>query len=404
MTGLTLQHQLSGEDLFAPSKFWLEPNAGSQDDQEAVMDRLEDMGESSDKKAGRIHRDQHGQWTRAKNETPLNEVPYDSDVSMEEGNSFLSINQSSNSDNENSSANNSHMTGSSTSFMGAGLSRPPDEEIINMSLVLLLEGLCMHDPELRGKVGWYPIRKPFSVTQAGVKVMTARTDGCLQLIHPDKLDEDSPSLAILEAKADLRTKDSSPVYLQEGAEMAAWISSEPNHGLLHGSQEAGIYRRVLISQNFNQVFVTIAEYDEDYIHYITGHGTATRLSSGSPTQNLSSKQTSNKLSAKRGSPDLSDRESPDWGPSPPAREISHFQPGTTPSPKEDLSHLIQNAPVKNKGDTLDRYEYDYTKGFLVMQKFKGFKITDRKEVEELMILLVSLVRELYHGSQWNTRL
>jgi hypothetical protein len=48
--------------------------------------------------------------------------------------------------------------------------------------------------------------------------------------------------------------------------------------------------------------------------------------------------------------------------------------------------------------------YDFTRGFLVMHKFKGFKITERRDVEELMILLVSLVRELYHGSQWDTRL
>ncbi|KAL7796617.1 hypothetical protein V8C37DRAFT_352791 [Trichoderma ceciliae] len=419
--GLKLRHQLSGEDLFASSNMWLEPMAsqGNQtkaDGHHNLKEDSEEMGEDGEisrKIVTRIHRDQYGLWTRPKEEPPLNANHTSSDDESSEGQAspaglshIKPSNQiSSSSDNESSedrasSAGNSHVTGSSASFLGAGLSRPPDEEIINMSLVLLLEGLCMYDPELRGKVGWYPIRKPFSVTQAGVKAMTARTDGCLQVIQPNQLEEDSPSLAILEAKADLRTTESSSVYLQEGAEMAAWISSECNYGLLRGSQDAGKYRRVLISQNFNQVFVNIAEYDDDYVRYITGHGAgATRASSGSPTLNLSSSQAY--APHKRASSQRQDEREET-----PIRDTRQPipQPERTPSPRGgDIGHL-ENAPIKKKASKTPDSEYDYTKGFLVMNRFKGFKITEQRDVEELMILLVSLVRELYRGYQWNTQL
>ncbi|ATY60116.1 hypothetical protein A9K55_006347 [Cordyceps militaris] len=54
--------------------------------------------------------------------------------------------------------------------------------------------------------------------------------------------------------------------IQESAQMAAWISEVP---MLVGQQEKdGKYRRLLLSQDQREIFVTIATYTQEYIHYI----------------------------------------------------------------------------------------------------------------------------------------
>lgn len=73
--------------------------------------------------------------------------------------------------------------------------------------------------------------------------MTAATDGSLQQIpgpgiHP----EDTTTYANLEAKPFEWDKHRIDIRMQEGAEMAAWISSQPRRG--HFQKVNGIYRYV----------------------------------------------------------------------------------------------------------------------------------------------------------------
>ncbi len=114
----------------------------------------------------------------------------------------------------------------------------PDEALINMSLILLLQGVSTDlrkYPQYRD-YNWSILHKKFNVSQpAGPgqdegrqEVLTAKTDGCLQFSPPASTSRPE-SLAIVEVKPFRRTTSSSTtrhIQIQEGAEMAAWISSE----------------------------------------------------------------------------------------------------------------------------------------------------------------------------------
>lgn len=116
--------------------------------------------------------------------------------------------------------------------------RPIGEEEVNTSFLSLLRALCIYDPQLYKNIRWSPYRKAFSVNQPDehgrpTKIITAATDGCLQLLRDDALDEDCTTLAIVEVKARSRDKNTSRlIQMQEGAEMAAWISSQHMSGHL----------------------------------------------------------------------------------------------------------------------------------------------------------------------------
>ncbi|KAJ4329400.1 hypothetical protein N0V84_000034 [Fusarium piperis] len=154
----------------------------------------------------------------------------------------------------------------------------PDEAIINMSMVLLLQGVCMsllqtQEYEL---YDWTILHKLFTISQPdpdneGMRrnILTAKTDGCLQARHKGRDPDKGNALAIMEAKPYRRYSpedNAIAIRIQEGAEMAAWISTEARKGLLPSrSDDKTIYRRLLISQDFDQVFLTIAEFDEQYI-------------------------------------------------------------------------------------------------------------------------------------------
>lgn len=121
-----------------------------------------------------------------------------------------------------------------------------------MSLVLFLQGLFMSSkiPAFE----WSVLHKQFAVTLAGQSsggitepaytLMLAKTDGCLQAARPGLLLEDGDTLAIIEVKPYRRLESFSEarsIRVQEGAEMAAWISTECTKGLLPSTKNK-IYR------------------------------------------------------------------------------------------------------------------------------------------------------------------
>lgn len=135
----------------------------------------------------------------------------------------------------------------------------PDEAIINMSMVLLLQGVCMsllqtQEYEL---YDWTILHKLFTISQPDPgnesvrrKILTAKTDGCLHARHKGRDPDKGDALVILEAKPyrrDVPENNGTAIRIQEGAEMAAWISTEARKGLLPSrSDDKTIYRYVTI--------------------------------------------------------------------------------------------------------------------------------------------------------------
>lgn len=132
----------------------------------------------------------------------------------------------------------------------------PDEALINMTLLLLLQGVCMPllQPPSREAYGWSIVQKQFSVSYPDPdnppdrsKILTARTDGCLQVRRPGR-DANKflyDVLAIIEVKPYFRSKPDQneiAVQIQEGAEMASWISTESMKGMLPTKPGSNMYR------------------------------------------------------------------------------------------------------------------------------------------------------------------
>ncbi|PGH04300.1 hypothetical protein AJ79_07147 [Helicocarpus griseus UAMH5409] len=100
-----------------------------------------------------------------------------------------------------------------------------DEQIVNTAIILLLRGICLRMPGLEA-ARWSIERKAFHFGQHKLpkkkSLYEARTEGHFSLIDQDY----SRSLAILEVKAQVR--DDAEPWMQESAQMAAWIYDEPS--------------------------------------------------------------------------------------------------------------------------------------------------------------------------------
>ncbi|EEH11399.1 conserved hypothetical protein [Histoplasma capsulatum G186AR] len=136
-----------------------------------------------------------------------------------------------------------------------------DEQIVNTALILLLRGLCMRMPGFTN-ARWSLERKAFRIRQHKSLdkecLYEARTDGHLAFFT-----ENAPrSLAILEVKSQVR-KDAEP-WMQESAQMAAWIYDEPSTG------DRSNFRRCMISQDRHEIYIIIATYTKEYVAYLQG--------------------------------------------------------------------------------------------------------------------------------------
>ena len=119
-----------------------------------------------------------------------------------------------------SSAESSTSEWFSTSIPG-GPNKPAlkDEQIVNTALLIFLMALPLH---FDIPATWTIHRHGFIFGKGDDKVFEARVDGCLL----SKVDEKIK--AIVEVKAATRDIGLAPIRRQEGAQMAAWISSEPD--------------------------------------------------------------------------------------------------------------------------------------------------------------------------------
>ncbi|RSL50666.1 hypothetical protein CEP54_011824 [Fusarium duplospermum] len=162
-----------------------------------------------------------------------------------------------------------------------------DEQIVNTALVSFLNALTLHS-SAQGE--WSLYRMPFVVRSAdGSKVFEARVDGILR-------DSSSGTGAIIEVKPMARYNEvavENKIRMQETAQMAAWIAAEPpktatmprsQQQLKLGSgskskKAAGkpnVHRRLLVSQDRHQIFLIVATFDDEYVHYISGDNDTTQ--------------------------------------------------------------------------------------------------------------------------------
>ena len=99
-----------------------------------------------------------------------------------------------------------------------------DEQIVNTALIVFLSALTLNCPAVKGS--WSLHRAPFVAKDtSGNKLYEARVDG--YLINPR-----GEITAIVEVKPFLREKEKKrTIRIQEGGQMAAWISQYPSHDL-----------------------------------------------------------------------------------------------------------------------------------------------------------------------------
>ncbi|KAI0435027.1 hypothetical protein F5Y09DRAFT_158661 [Xylaria sp. FL1042] len=144
---------------------------------------------------------------------------------------------------------------------GANSGAVVDEQIVNTALIEYLNALAIHYPEL--EADWTLHRLPL-IAQNGDRGKTyeARIDGYLR-----RRDDGMP-LVILEVKPYQRSWKRDEVRMQEGAQMAAWINRYPPRNLENMRTPNKKDRRLLISQDRDEIYLTFAEFDADYVDYV----------------------------------------------------------------------------------------------------------------------------------------
>ncbi|KAK2811373.1 hypothetical protein FQN50_002251 [Emmonsiellopsis sp. PD_5] len=130
-----------------------------------------------------------------------------------------------------------------------------DEQIVNAALIDFLNAFIIH---FGFPVYWTLYRKSFTANFKNGS-FEARTDGCLESVG-------SKIYAIVEAKPMLRFKELDRISMQEAAEMVAWIKCDPDPDDFGSS----CGRRILISQDRHEIYLTFAEYSADYVKYLNG--------------------------------------------------------------------------------------------------------------------------------------
>ncbi|KAL8346407.1 hypothetical protein RB598_000352 [Gaeumannomyces tritici] len=145
-----------------------------------------------------------------------------------------------------------------------------DEQIVNSALVMFLIAITIHHKGVKG--AWSPHRHPFTIYTGQPsrenKIFTAVVDGYFATFPgPGRMPEIT---AIAEVKPHHREAEINGIRMQEACQLAAWISQYPprDDQYKHGLEKYA--RRVLVSQNRDEIYITIATFDKSYTEYITG--------------------------------------------------------------------------------------------------------------------------------------
>ncbi|KAH7306016.1 hypothetical protein B0I35DRAFT_443701 [Stachybotrys elegans] len=148
-----------------------------------------------------------------------------------------------------------------------------DEQIVNTALLLFLNALTLHFPnEVKGE--WTLRRHPLRMkSNSNPKVYEARVDGFLRLNN-----EEREPAAIVEVKPFLRERTdaiSRDIRMQEAAQMAAWVSEFPPVMASTKANANNTHRRLLVSQDHEEIYLNVATFDNQYVSYVQGHITTT---------------------------------------------------------------------------------------------------------------------------------
>ncbi|KAK4033026.1 hypothetical protein C8A01DRAFT_19972 [Parachaetomium inaequale] len=163
---------------------------------------------------------------------------------------------------------------------GTASNRPSaDEAYVNTALLLLLQAVTQNFHEELGSLHWVPPRMALHLKAPALNpntqkfeekvLLEARVDGYLCSVRDGELGVGlERPMAICEAKSSVRGPHQVATERQEAAEMAAWIRDRPgNEGLLQSSA-SGKKRRLMVSQDRDELYIIIGEYGRQYEAYI----------------------------------------------------------------------------------------------------------------------------------------
>lgn len=131
-----------------------------------------------------------------------------------------------------------------------------DEQIVNLALVLWLQTLTMFHSRIQaGGLKWSVKHLNFRFGE-----WEARTDGCLR--------KKREIMAIVEVKPFVR-QGNLQIQEQESAQMSSWIRNFPDVGGWFVMKKERTYeRRLLVSQDSTEIYLTVAEFEPAYKEYI----------------------------------------------------------------------------------------------------------------------------------------
>lgn len=155
------------------------------------------------------------------------------------------------------------------------LAKTINEQIVNTALVNFLKAITEHFPGITQRWTIHPWT--FNATAKGTKLYEARTDGFLSDRYNRHL------CSIIEVKAAQRSQKMFDIFMQESAQMVAWILSQPNESLklrgryvyehialIQGFRTNRIDRCFQVLQDRHEIYINFAEFGEKYLRYVRG--------------------------------------------------------------------------------------------------------------------------------------
>ncbi|CAH0046574.1 unnamed protein product [Clonostachys solani] len=299
----------------------------------------------------------------------------------------------------------------------------PYKTIVNAALVHLLQGISLNHPDVDPEFKWTIIHRDFEVSQLRhsdnedkrKNIMTANVHGFLHVIEPDKRATHCDTLCILETKPVRRKVEPVSIAMAEAVKMAAWISTEHELGLLPSFQSddsSQVKRRLLVSQNLDEICITVAEYDEEYVRYIANKSSSNASSVRARRNNQRGQHGQREYEHEVESPNdehdpqsrVRDTQNDDATGRDETNETNKY-PRHNKEDAIEQANIGDNTLEDDESNGLESFEYNehgeddgsepydpdtFTPGFLTMRQFPPIRIIDDDNIGDLMVLLLSI--------------
>ncbi|KAI1085618.1 hypothetical protein F5B20DRAFT_587600 [Whalleya microplaca] len=142
-----------------------------------------------------------------------------------------------------------------------------NEQEVVICLVTFLRAVCIFAQGAENAI-WKADQDRFTMKDnRGAVLFTAEVDALLRVVQTVRI--------IIETKKGTRYEDgnSARFKAQESCQMATWIAQDGHLNAQQLRQENLTEKRMMISQDRNEVWVIIATFDADYVDYIRGTST-----------------------------------------------------------------------------------------------------------------------------------